>query len=62
MYHVGVGTWPCLFPVTGNEHGQVTKPNFLDGPLGKGKFFARKMILLALLLSMDIDNSTVGCF
>ena len=26
MYHVGEGTWPCLFPVTANWHGRVTEP------------------------------------
>ena len=26
IYHVGEGTRPCPFPVTGNGHGRVTKP------------------------------------
>ena len=26
MYHVGQGTRPCPFPVTGNGHGRVTEP------------------------------------
>ena len=26
MYHVGEGTRPCPFPVTGNGHGGVTEP------------------------------------
>ena len=26
MYHVGEGTRPCPFPVTGNGHGRVIEP------------------------------------
>ena len=26
MHHVGEGTWPCPFPVTGNGYGRITEP------------------------------------
>ena len=45
MYHLGEGTRPCLFPVTGNGHGQGPSPILcmievfgahINGPIRRG--------------------------
>ena len=46
LYHVGEGTWPCPFPVTGNGHGRVPKP--------KGEH-----LIWAWSLRCDINPSTL---